>query len=151
MTRSGYFADRGVVVVFEFCRAAVTQGAVQPGAVVPGDVLHDRAAGRRPGRPCLVAGELAFERGEKLSATALSQHWPLRPTDKVTRQSSAKAANAAEVYCPAPVGMEDHPGRGVPGGDRVGQRVRGQFGAQVIGEREPDDAAGGDVDDGGQV
>ena len=43
------------------------------------------------------------------------------------------------------------PGCGVAGGDRVGQRVRDQLGAQVIGQGEPDDAAGGDVDDGGQV
>ena len=40
---------------------------------------------------------------------------------------------------------------GVAGGDRVGQGVRDELGAQVIGQGEPDDAAGGDVDDGGQV
>jgi len=52
------------------------------------------------------------------------------------------------VYWAAAVGVEDHPGRGVAGGDRVGQGVRDQFGAQVISQREPDDAAGGDIDHG---
>src|SRR5437868_14047685 len=85
-----------------------------------------------------------FSEAKKLSATALSQHWPLRPTDRETWQSPARSANAAEVYCPAAaVGMEDHPGRRVAGGDRVGQRVRDQLGAKVIGQREADDAARG--------
>ena len=45
--------------------------------------------------------------------------------------------------------MEDHARLGVAGGDRVGQRVRDEFGAQVISQREPDHAAGGDIDDRG--
>jgi hypothetical protein len=49
----------------------------------------------------------------------------------------------------AAVGVEDHAGIGVPGGDRVGQRGGDQLGAQVIGQGVPDDAAGGDVDHGG--
>ena len=92
-----------------------------------------------------------FSEAKKLSATALSQHWPLRPADKVTWQSPARAANAAEAYWAAPVGVEDDPGRRVTGRDRVVQRVGDQFGAKVIGQGEPHDAAGGDVDDGGQV
>jgi hypothetical protein len=44
--------------------------------------------------------------------------------------------------------MGDHPRRRVTGDDRVGQRVGDQFGAQVIGKREPDHTSGGDVDDG---
>jgi hypothetical protein len=35
---------------------------------------------------------------ENDSASALSQHWPVRPTDRVTSQSSASSAYAAEVY-----------------------------------------------------
>jgi hypothetical protein len=33
--------------------------------------------------------------------------------------------------------MEDHPGCRVTRGDRVGQRVAGQLGAQVLGHGEP--------------
>ena len=43
--------------------------------------------------------------------------------------------------------MEDHPGRRVAGGDRIGQRIGDQLGAQLISHRKPDDAAGGDIDD----
>jgi hypothetical protein len=39
-----------------------------------------------------------FSEAEKLSARALPQNWPVRPADSMTRHSSARAANAAEVY-----------------------------------------------------
>lgn len=51
----------------------------------------------------------------------------------------------------APIAMENHTGVRVAGGDGVGQCGGGQLGAQMIGEGEADDAAGSDVDDGGQV
>ena len=35
---------------------------------------------------------------KKLSARALSQHWPVRPWDSSTWQSLASSANAADVY-----------------------------------------------------
>jgi hypothetical protein len=47
--------------------------------------------------------------------------------------------------------MEDHPGRGIAGRDRVSQRVRHELGPQVISQGKPDDAARGDIDHGGQV
>jgi hypothetical protein len=47
------------------------------------------------------------------------------------------------------VRMEHHPRRGITGGDRVGQRVAGQLGAQMLGQGEADHPAGGDVDHGG--
>ena len=50
----------------------------------------------------------------------------------------------------AAVSVKDHSRGRVAGGDRVGQGVGDELGAQVIGQGEPDDAAGGDVDDGGQ-
>ena len=52
-----------------------------------------------------ISSPLSEEKND--SARALSQHWPVRPTDRAT--------------------------------------------SQVIGQGEPDHAAGGDVDDGGQV
>jgi hypothetical protein len=66
---------------------------------------------------------------KKLSATALSQHSPF--------------------LLAAAVGVEDHSRGRVACGDGVAQRIGDQAGAQVIGQRESDDAAGGDVDDGG--
>jgi hypothetical protein len=47
--------------------------------------------------------------------------------------------------------MEHEAGCGVAGGDRIGQRVAGQFGAEMLGQGEPDHPARGDVDHGGQV
>jgi hypothetical protein len=37
--------------------------------------------------------------------------------------------------------VEDHSGCGIANGDGVGQRVGDQPGAQVVGQREPDDTA----------
>jgi hypothetical protein len=51
----------------------------------------------------------------------------------------------------AAVGVEDDAGRGVAGGQGIGEGVGGQFGAQVIGHGVAGDPAGGNVDDGGQV
>jgi hypothetical protein len=56
-----------------------------------------------------------------------------------------------EVYWAAAVGVEDQARLRVPDRDRVRQGVRDDLGAQVVRERVADDAAGGDVDDGGQV
>src|SRR4029453_17680833 len=39
------------------------------------------------------------------------------------------------------IGMEDDPGCGIAGGDGVGQRVRDELGAQVLGQGESHDAA----------
>jgi hypothetical protein len=47
--------------------------------------------------------------------------------------------------------MEDHPGCGIAGGDRVGQRTGDQLGTQMLGQGEPDHPARGDVDHGGQI
>jgi hypothetical protein len=51
--------------------------------------------------------------------------------------------------CTAPVAVEDHARLRVAGGQGVAQRRGGQLSAQMIGEGIADDAAGGDVDDGG--
>lgn len=51
----------------------------------------------------------------------------------------------------APIGVEDYARTRVTDGDRVGQRVRDQFRAQVVREGVADDAAGGDVDDGDEI
>jgi hypothetical protein len=57
------------------------------------------------------------------SARALSQHWPVRPRDRVTWQSLARPAKAAEVYWAAAVRVEDDARIRVAGSDRVGQRA----------------------------
>src|SRR5947208_1864057 len=69
------------------------------------------------------------------SASALSQHCPVRPTDRRTSKSPAMVAYCVEVYWAAPVGVEDHSGVGISGGDGVGQGVGDQVGAQVVGHR----------------
>jgi hypothetical protein len=68
-----------------------------------------------------------------------------------TRLNKAVLRRPLEPKLTAAVRVEDHSGRRVAGGDRVGQRVGDQLGAQVIGEGEPDDPAGGDVQDGREV
>jgi len=47
--------------------------------------------------------------------------------------------------------MEHHPGCGVAGGDRVGQRIDDQLGAQMFGQGEPDHPTRRDIDHGGQL
>src|SRR5215217_8902194 len=93
-----------------------------------------------------------FREAKNDSASALSQHWPVRPVDRQTARSSARVASSPLVYWagnPCPSGTP--PRRGITGGDRVGQRVAGQLGAQLLGQGEADHPAGGDVDHGGQV
>jgi hypothetical protein len=68
------------------------------------------------------------------SERALSQHWPVQPWDSVTVWSLAGATKAAEMYWAALIGVEYHPRSRIAGGDRVGQDVCRQFGAQVIGQ-----------------
>jgi hypothetical protein len=47
--------------------------------------------------------------------------------------------------------VEDHCQFRIVSGDSVCRGIDDEFGAQVISQGEPDDAAGGDADDGGQV
>ena len=136
---------------FELGGAAVAEGAVQPGAVVPGDVLDDGPAGGGPGGPGLRVEQLAFERGEERFGNGVVPALAGAAGDSVTAQSLARAANSAEVYWQPRSEWKITPGRRVAGGDGVGQGVGDQLGAQVIGDRVADDAAGGDVDHGGQV
>src|SRR5215469_5966920 len=107
-----------------------------------------RQAAARVGQAC-VSISSPFSELKKLSATALSQHWPLRPTDKGYLAVLGKISEGGRGVLAAPVGVEDHPGGGVAGGDGVGQRIGGQLGAQVISDGVADDPAGGDVDHGG--
>src|SRR5882672_1045509 len=49
------------------------------------------------------------------------------------------------------IGVEDHSPWWAAGGDGVGEGLVDQFGAEVVGGGPADHAAGGEVDDGGQV
>src|SRR6266508_1634578 len=60
-------------------------------------------------------------------------------------------ATTIESTLAAPVRIEDHSWARVAAGDRVGQRIGDQRGAQMIGDRVANDAAGGDVDHGGKI
>ena len=152
MAWSGYILDLVAVAGFELGWAEVAEAAVQAGAVVPADVLVTaRRAAARVGQACRSISSPLMEPKNQLSDRALSQHWPVRPWDSSTSSLRARAANSADVYWHPRSAWKITPGRGVAGGDRVGQRVGDQFGAQVIGHGVADDAAGGDVDDGSQV
>src|SRR5512133_2019146 len=139
MARSGYLLDALLVGGgLELVGGPVAQGAVQPGAVVPGDVVHGGAAGGRSGGPGLLVEALALQRGKERFGERVVPALP-GPTG---RQGHLQVAGeggvvAADVLATL-VRMEDHPGLGVAGGDRVGQR-------------EPDHAARGNVDHGGQI
>src|SRR5580704_1718048 len=151
MCWSGYLPEILLVVVFELGGAAVAECGVQPGAVVPADVLHNRAPGPGPGGPGPGVDELALERGEE----ALGQRVVPALAGPPDRQGDLAVGGEGGVggggVLAAAVGVEDHARLGITGGDRVGQRVADQLGAQVIGHGKPDDAPGGDVDDSGQV
>ena len=92
-----------------------------------------------------------FNEAKNDSATALSQHCPVRPTDSRSRSRSARLGVLPGRVLTAAVGVEDHPRVGVAAGDGVAQRVGDQVGAQVVGDRPADDPARAQVDDGGQV
>ena len=88
---------------------------------------------------------------KKISATALSQHSPFRPTESTTPLSRASSAKSPLVYWQprSEWKMTPFAGRAVGEGHREG--VFDQLGAHVIGQRPADDPAGGQVDDRGQV
>src|SRR5215211_991987 len=152
MARSGYLLDALLVGGgLELVGGPVAEGAVQPGAVVPGDVLHGGAAGSGPGRPGLLVEALALQRGEERFGERVVPALP----GPARRQGDLEIVGeggvvAADVLATL-VRMEHHPGRGVAGGDRVGQRVSDQYGAQVLGQGEANHPARGDVDHRGQV
>ena len=122
-----------------------------PGAVVPADVLHE-PPGRLPrgsARPACRSARLSARR-RRLSATALYSTGPCGPRAGDLAVAGEIRRTRPRSVLAAPVGVEDHDRFRVAGGDRVGQGVRDELGTQVIGQGEPDDAAGGDVDHGGR-
>src|SRR4029450_7935031 len=93
MARSGCLRDYlPVSCGFELVGRLVAERAVQAGAVVPADVLDGGAGGGGAGGAGGV-GRAAWprqppSRGAKNdSASALPQHGPARPADKVTSRS----------------------------------------------------------------
>ena len=92
MARLGYLLGDLLVGGFELVGGHIAKGAVQPSAVEPGDVVHGRVAGGGAGGPGLLVEALAFRDAKNDSASALSQHCPVRPLDKVTVRSAASLA-----------------------------------------------------------
>jgi hypothetical protein len=123
---------------------------MQPGAVVPGDVLHDGPPDPGPGWPDPGADELAPGRRRTTRPARCPSTGPsARPTG--SPRALLRGQRKQRMCTAAAVGAEDHARPRVPDGDRVGQRVRDQPGAQVVRHGVADDPPGGDVDDGGQV
>src|SRR5512132_1526171 len=152
VARSGYLLDDLLLGGgFELVGGHIAEGAVEPGAVVPGDVVHGGAAGGRSGGPGLLIEALALQRGKERFGERIVPALP-GPTG---RQGHLQVAGeggvvAADVLATL-VRMEDHPGLGVAGGDRVGQRVSDQLGTEMLGQGEPDHPARGNVDHRGQL
>src|SRR5215472_14532205 len=121
MTRSGYLLD--LVVFFEFGGCLVAEGAVQPGAVVPGDVLHDRPPRPLPRWPGLEVEQFAFDRGEKRFRKSVVPALPGAAVGQGHGIVAGEVSEGGRGVLTTPVGMEDHPGSWVPGGDGVGQGV----------------------------
>jgi hypothetical protein len=99
-------------------------------------VLHGGAAGGRPGRPGLLIKALAFQDAQNDSASALSQHCPVRPLDKTTARSSASVAKSPLVSWQPRSAWNTTRVRG-RGGDRVGPRVGDRLGAQLLSQANP--------------
>jgi hypothetical protein len=95
---SGYLFGRGRDGGFVLCGAEVAEGGVASAGVVPAlDVVEELlVAVLRVGQARRWMSSV-FMVAKNDSATALSQHWPLRPTDKVTPRSLARLAYWADV------------------------------------------------------
>src|SRR5512132_1006475 len=152
MARSGYLGDDLLVGGgLELVGGPVAKGAVQPGAVVPGDVLHGGAAGSGPGGPWLLVEALALQRSEERFGERVVPALPGAAGRQGHLEIVGEGGVVAAGVLATLVRMEDHPGDGIAGGDRVGQRVSDQAGAQVLGQGEPDHPARGNVDHRRQV
>jgi hypothetical protein len=124
---------------------------VQPGAVVPGDVLHGRAAGGRSGGPGLLVETLAFQGGEERLGERVVPALAGAAARQADGQVVGEGGVGAAAVLATAIGMKHHPGCGVTGGDRVGQRVAGQLGAELLGQGEPEHPARRDIDHRGQI
>src|SRR4029453_15577922 len=85
-----------------------------------------RRAAARVGRGCSLRHS-PFRDAKNDSASALSQHCPVRPCDKTTSRPPARMGVVPTGVLAAAIGMEDDPGCGIAGGDGVGQRVRDEL------------------------
>ena len=88
---------------------------------------------------------------KKLSATALSQHSPLRPTERTSAVGASEVGEVPARVLTAPVRMENDALLGCPVPEGHQQCVFDEFGAHVIGQRPADDASAGQVEDRRQV
>src|SRR5215469_7963682 len=115
MTWSGYLFD--LVVLFVFGGCLVAEGAVQAGAVVPADVLDDRPSGGSLGGPGLGVDQLAFECGEEALGEGVvpALAGPAEGQDHLV--ALGELGKLRRGVLAAAVGVEDHPGRRVTGGD----------------------------------
>ena len=130
----------------------VAERRVQPAGVVPAlDVLEDGASkscSRRPARASM-SSRLMVAKND--SATALSQHSPLRPTESTTPLAPRQLGEVTARVLTAAVGMEDDALLGCALGEGHLEGVFDQLGAHVVGQGPADDPAGGQVDDRRQV
>src|SRR4029453_5437805 len=121
----------------ELVGGPVAKGAVQPGAVVPGDVVHGGAAGSGPGGPGQLVEALALQRSEERFGERIVPALPGPAGRQGHLEIVGEGGVVAAGVLATLVRMEDHPGDGITGGDRVDQRVSDQAGAQALGPGEP--------------
>src|SRR5215218_2196521 len=99
MARSGYLRDdllvgRGL----ELVGGHVAKGAVQ--AVPLNQAMYSTVAWRAAARvgQGWWSRHSPFREAKNDSASALSQHWPVRPVDRQTARSSARVASSPLLY-----------------------------------------------------
>jgi hypothetical protein len=141
--------DLSAVVVLVVGGAAVAEGGA--GCCCTRRCTPRSRRGLGAGGPGPGLDQRALEGGEERLGDRVVPALALAPDQQHDLLLACQRGERGGGVLAAPVGVEDHVRLGVACRDRVGERVRDQFGAQVIGEGIPDDAAGGDAGDGGQV
>src|SRR5215216_3189480 len=125
----------GVVVGFEIGRTAVIERGVPPEAVVePFDVLKDGRPGVLASRPDGAVNQLGLQRGEE----ALGSRIVPASARAADAGANAVAGEHADVggaqILTASVRMVDESNCWLTAGQRHVERVRGQLGAEMVGE-----------------
>src|SRR5829696_8684262 len=109
-----------------------------------------RRAAARVGQDCW-SRHSPFRDAKNDSASALSQHWPVRPLDKMTARSAASVASSPLVYWQPRSAWNTTPGAGSRAATALVSASQASPVRSCSALGEPDHPARGDVDHGGQL